>query len=191
MRILVIDNYDSFVYNLVRYVREESGGQVEVFRNDEVPLDRLEHADGILLSPGPGLPKNAGKMPEIIARYHQRKSMLGICLGHQALADFFGRKLIRQEIPLHGKRSRVVNHENCALLDGLPLHFEAGRYHSWNVDKGEDTLRTTCTSEDGHIMGLAHCTLPLYGFQFHPESILTPDGRQIIRNWVGSIPRGK
>lgn len=188
MRIAVINNYDSFVYNLVRYLKEESKGEVEVFRNDEVSIESLENVDGILLSPGPGLPKDAGKMPEIIARYHTRTPMLGICLGHQALAEFFGRSLVQQESPLHGKSSTLTNHLNCAMLEGIPTEFEAGRYHSWNVENREnDALFTTCSSPDGQIMGLAHRSLPLFGFQFHPESILTPHGRQMIRNWVDSL----
>jgi anthranilate synthase component 2 len=192
MKIAVINNYDSFVYNLVRYLREESGGEVQVYRNDEVKLESLQNVDGIVLSPGPGLPKDAGLMPEIIARYHTQIPILGICLGHQALGEFFGATLVQQDKPLHGKQSRIRNYRRCALLHDLPDEIEVGRYHSWNVELSADLpLDISCTSEDGYVMGIKHRSLPLHGLQFHPESVLTPLGRQMIRNWIYSLQSKK
>lgn len=188
MKIAVIDNYDSFVHNLIRYVKEESQAEMLVYRNTNVDLNALEQADGILLSPGPGLPEHAGQLMEVIERFHQRKSILGVCLGHQALARHFGIPLFQQAMPLHGKSSRVEHYSNGQLFQGLPKELDVGRYHSWLVsDAAETEFTISCRSNAGEIMAMEHKQLDLHGVQFHPESLLTPTGRQMIRNWIQSL----
>ena len=185
MNIAVIDNYDSFVYNLVRYLREETSGEVRVFSNDKVDFDYLETCDGILLSPGPGIPEEAGQMPEVIAKFHDRKKILGVCLGHQALGEYWGMKL-EQALPIHHGQASLIDIDcSSKLFAELPAKIEVGRYHSWRVqNKAPDFVSISAHGPQKDIMAFEHKQLPIYGVQFHPESILTPEGRQIIRNWI-------
>ncbi|MFT4061516.1 MAG: aminodeoxychorismate/anthranilate synthase component II [Edaphocola sp.] len=185
--IVVIDNFDSFVYNLVRYVREtESVATVSVYRNNEVNYDALAACDGILLSPGPGVPEEAGDLLNVIEKYAATKKILGVCLGHQAIAEAFGGILQPCSRPVHGKASTIRLTENDSLFASLPDRFEVGRYHSWQVAANpEMPLRITATTtDDGVIMAIRHRHYAVAGIQFHPESILTPYGRKIIENWV-------
>lgn len=187
--ITVIDNYDSFVHNLVRYIREEDY-QVNCYRNDDPLLDDLatiEDSDAILLSPGPGLPANAGRMNAVIENFATQIPILGVCLGHQAIAEFFGSKLFIEETPIHGKASTVQRTDSSRLLNHLPRQFEVGRYHSWSVEDVPNDFIMTAKLDDGTIMAMEHCSLPIFGVQFHPESILTPNGRDIIRNFLTVI----
>ena len=188
MKIIVIDNYDSFVYNLVRYVEESTSGEVHVFRNDNVDYSELDQADGILLSPGPGVPTEAGDLMRIIESYHITKPLLGVCLGHQAIAEYFGCELYQQEKIHHGKSSRIMHSSTSVLFDSIPEQLEVGRYHSWSVDNVlSSSIEATATSETDEVMALQHRILPIQGVQFHPESILTPHGRTMINNWIKSL----
>ncbi len=185
-KIAVIDNYDSFTYNLVHYL-EDLGGQVTVFRNDELELEDLESYDKILLSPGPGIPDEAGLLKQIIIKYADHKSILGICLGQQAIGEVFGASLTNLEKVYHGVSSKVqlsVNDES--LFEKIPSEFEVGRYHSWVVNNQDfpAVLETTSVDENGEIMSLRHKIYNVKGVQFHPESILTPHGKTILKNWV-------
>jgi len=188
MKIGIIDNFDSFVYNLVRYVRETANTDTVVQRNNAVDYGELDSCDAILLSPGPGIPEEAGELKNVIRRYAGKKSLLGICLGHQAIAEVFGGSLISCPEPVHGKSSPARVCSEIPLFAGLPKQFEAGRYHSWQVTIPSDSvLEAAALAEDGTIMALHHQHLPVYGLQFHPESILTPTGRMMIHNWINSI----
>ena len=185
-KIAVIDNYDSFTYNLVHYL-EDLGGQVTVFRNDELELEDLESYDKILLSPGPGIPDEAGLLKQIIIKYADHKSILGICLGQQAIGEVFGASLTNLEKVYHGVSTKVqlsVNDES--LFEKIPTEFEVGRYHSWVVNNQDfpAVLETTSVDENGEIMSLRHKIYNVKGVQFHPESILTPHGKTILKNWV-------
>lgn len=185
-KIAVIDNYDSFTYNLVHYL-EDLGGQVTVFRNDELELEELESFDKILLSPGPGIPDEAGLLKQIIIKYADHKSILGICLGQQAIGEVFGASLTNLEKVYHGVSTKVqlsVNDES--LFEKIPSEFEVGRYHSWVVSNQDfpAVLETTSVDENGEIMSLRHKIYNVKGVQFHPESILTPHGKTILKNWV-------
>lgn len=187
MRIGVIDNYDSFVFNLVRYVRQIEGVTVEVFRNDAVDYTTLNECDGILLSPGPGIPSEAGDLMKVIAQYHASKPLLGVCLGHQAIAEFYGAKLTQLASPVHGKSS-LISHNGSTLFNNLPETVPVGRYHSWNVEFTDETSELNSTAHlNSEVMAISHKILPIHGVQFHPESILTPDGRTMINNWINSI----
>ena len=186
MKIAVIDNYDSFTYNLVHYL-EDLNATVTVFRNDELELEELESFDKILLSPGPGIPDEAGLLKPIIAQYAATKSILGVCLGQQAIGEVFGGSLINLDKVYHGVASKVtpiVTDE--PLFNNLPTPFEAGRYHSWVVNTADfpEVLEITSTDENGQIMSLRHKTLDVKGVQFHPESVLTPQGKTILKNWL-------
>jgi len=186
MKIAVIDNYDSFTYNLVHYL-EDLNASVTVFRNDELELEELESFDKILLSPGPGIPDEAGLLKPIIAQYAATKSILGVCLGQQAIGEVFGGSLINLDKVYHGVASKVtpiVTDE--PLFNNLPTPFEAGRYHSWVVNTADfpEVLEITSTDENGQIMSLRHKTLDVKGVQFHPESVLTPQGKTILKNWL-------
>ena len=188
MKLVVIDNYDSFVFNLVRYLEENENCEVSVMRNDAVDYEQLDSCDGILLSPGPGIPKDAGDLIKIVDRYHSSKPILGVCLGHQAISEYFECTLIQNERPLHGKSSMISHVKESVLYDGIPKEFEVGRYHSWSIHaKVSDVIDITASTSDGEIMSIQHKTLPLFGVQFHPESILTPQGRTIINNFVKFI----
>lgn len=182
-RITVIDNYDSFVFNLVRYI-EELGCEVEVQRNDRIDFASIEKSDGILLSPGPGIPSEAGRLFEVIEKFYQTKKILGVCLGHQALAEHFGGSISNNGLAIHGKASNILKTRNSTLFKSLPEEFSVGRYHSWNVDKVPADFKLTATTKDNIVMAMEHKRLPIFGVQFHPESILTPQGRTIIQNFI-------
>lgn len=189
MKIAVIDNYDSFTYNLVHAVKKISGLPVDVFRNDELELGDLEKYDKIILSPGPGLPEEAGLLLDIIREYAPRKSMLGVCLGHQAIGQVFGAKLTNMTQVLHGIASQLTQtHPDPVLFENVPRLFEAGRYHSWIVDQEgfPETLEVTSLDEKGLIMSLKHLQYDVRGVQFHPESVLTPYGEKMISNWLNN-----
>ncbi|MFH2095650.1 MAG: aminodeoxychorismate/anthranilate synthase component II [Bacteroidota bacterium] len=184
MKILVIDNYDSFVYNLVYLLREVGAPDVTVIKNDRILPGDAERYDKILLSPGPGVPRDAGMMPEIIRKYAPVKSMLGICLGHQAIAEVFGGCLHNLPEPLHGVSSKIEVHSQDYLFRNLPRTFQIAHYHSWVVEKPlPDVLECTAASY-GNIMAIRHRSYDVRGLQFHPESIMTEYGKQMIENWI-------
>ena len=183
--VLVIDNYDSFVYNLVHYL-EELDCVVTVRRNNELTLEDVKRFDKILLSPGPGIPDEAGLLKAVVSEYAATKSILGVCLGQQAIGEVFGGKLINLESVYHGVANKV---KTCVvdepLFAGLEQEFEVGRYHSWVVEKDlPSCLEATSYDENGQIMSLRHREYDVRGVQFHPESVLTPDGKQMIKNWI-------
>ena len=184
-KILVIDNYDSFTYNLVHYL-EDLGCEVTVKRNDQLTLDEVEAYDKIVLSPGPGIPDEAGLLKEIIRQYAPTKSILGVCLGQQAIAEVFGGKIINLDEVYHGvatSMSLAVDDE--PMFNGLEKNFEVGRYHSWVVDTLlPDDLEATSFDENGQIMSLRHKKYDVKGVQYHPESVLTPNGKKILENWL-------
>ena len=187
MKIAVIDNYDSFTYNLVHAIKKLSGLPVDVFRNDEIALEDLDQYDKIVLSPGPGIPVEAGLLLDIICRYSPNKSILGVCLGHQAIGEAFGGTLTNMNRVLHGISTPVTKTETSTVLfEGLPETFLAGRYHSWIVDSAglPDCLQVTSYDDKGMIMSMKHSTFDVEGVQFHPESVLTPLGERIIENWL-------
>ena len=186
MKIAVIDNYDSFTYNLVHYL-EDLDAKVTVFRNDEFELEELQSFDKILLSPGPGIPDEAGLLKAVISKYAESKSILGVCLGQQAIGEVFGGSLINLDKVYHGVATKVTQAvTDETLFNGLPNDFEVGRYHSWVVANADfpTVLEITSTDENGQIMSLRHKTFDVKGVQFHPESVLTPFGKQILENWV-------
>ena len=188
MKILVIDNYDSFTYNLVHYL-EDLNCEVTVYRNDEFDIDEIKNFDKILLSPGPGVPDEAGLLKEVIRTYAATKSILGVCLGQQAIGEVFGGSLINLEKVYHGVATNVnILVDNESLFDGLEKQIEVGRYHSWvvNTEGFPDVLEITSVDENGQIMSLRHKTYDVRGVQFHPESVLTPNGKKILENWVNS-----
>ena len=184
-KILVIDNYDSFTYNLVHYL-EDLNCEVTVYRNDEFELDEIAHFDKILLSPGPGIPDEAGLLKPVIAKYGSTKSIFGVCLGQQAIGEVYGGTLSNLDKVYHGvatKVKTVVDDE--ILFQGLEKEFEVGRYHSWVVDATlPEDLEATSFDENGQVMSLRHKTFDVRGVQFHPESVLTPVGEKILRNWL-------
>ena len=187
MKILIFDNYDSFTYNLVHLVEKIIDGKVDVFRNDMITLEEMNEYDKIILSPGPGLPDEAGLLLPLIKEYASSKSILGVCLGHQAIAEAFGGKLINLSTVYHGVATNCkLSVSACRLFEGLPSEIEVGRYHSWIVgdENFPDELEITATDDSGYIMALQHKTFDVQGVQFHPESILTPDGEKIMRNWL-------
>lgn len=187
IKVLVIDNYDSFVYNLVHYL-EELDCEVTVKRNNEIRLEEVENYDKILLSPGPGIPDEAGLLKEILKKYASTKSILGVCLGQQAIGEVFGGELINLDTVFHGVATKIeicVNDE--PLFKGLEKEQNVGRYHSWVVKNLlPDCLEATSFDENGHIMSLRHREFDVRGVQFHPESVLTPEGKKMIKNWVNS-----
>lgn len=186
-KILVIDNYDSFTYNLVHYL-EDLNCEVTVYRNDEFELDEIAHFDKILLSPGPGIPDEAGLLKPVIAKYGATKSIFGVCLGQQAIGEVYGGTLSNLDKVYHGVATTlktVVDDE--LLFQGLDNEFEVGRYHSWVVDATlPDVLEATSFDENGQVMSLRHKTFDVRGVQFHPESVLTPNGKKMLENWVNS-----
>ncbi|MGC4039919.1 MAG: aminodeoxychorismate/anthranilate synthase component II [Flavobacterium sp.] len=187
-KIAVIDNYDSFTYNLVHYL-EDLNTEVTVLRNDEFELEELQPFDKILLSPGPGIPDEAGLLKAVISTYAKNKSILGVCLGQQAIGEVFGGSLTNLDKVYHGVATKVTKSViDEILFDGLPNEFEVGRYHSWVVAANDfpSVLEITSTDENGEIMSLRHKTLDVKGVQFHPESVLTPFGKQILKNWINS-----
>jgi anthranilate synthase component 2 len=184
--ILVIDNYDSFTYNLIQMIEEHGGCTFEVVRNDQIPFHSIGMYQKVLISPGPGLPAQAGKLCEFIQRFAGSISILGICLGHQAIAEVFGGSLINLSCVSHGETKQIHCVEEDYLFAGLPSRFEVGLYHSWVVasDNLPDCLRVTAVSADNMIMALAHKKFDIRGIQFHPESIMTKVGQTIISNWI-------
>ena len=186
MKILVLDNYDSFTYNLVQMVREIEGDRVDVFRNDKIALEEVDRYDKILLSPGPGIPRDAGILLSVIKKYAAIKDIFGVCLGMQAIAEVFGGTIYNSKKLYHGVASPIIQQGEDAILSGLPQTFEAGRYHSWLVEKGNfpQDLMITATDPEGAVMALKHRKYDVGGVQFHPESVLTPLGEVIIKNWL-------
>ncbi|KIX22959.1 anthranilate synthase subunit II [Flavobacterium sp. 316] len=187
MKIVVIDNYDSFTYNLVHYL-EDLNATVTVFRNDEFELEELEQFDKILLSPGPGIPDEAGLLKEVIKKYAPTKSILGVCLGQQAIGEVFGGNLINLEKVYHGIATNVTNIVQDTLFTDIPKNIEVGRYHSWVVspENFPDSLEITSVDSNGQIMSLRHKTYDVKGVQYHPESVLTPHGKKILENWLNN-----
>ena len=185
MKIVIVDNYDSFTYNLAHLVRE-LGAEVSVIRNDRFSLEQLEVYDKIILSPGPGIPSEAGLLLDVIRTYAGRKPMLGVCLGHQAIGEVFGGRLTNLAEVYHGVATEGTQLGIDYIFDGLPERIIMGRYHSWVVDQeGFPTcLEVTAVSDDGQIMALRHRDHDIHGIQFHPESVLTPEGRRIVKNWL-------
>ncbi len=209
MNILVFDNYDSFTYNLVHLVEKITNDKVDVFRNDQIALEDVKKYDKIILSPGPGLPAEAGLLLPLVKEYAATKSILGVCLGHQAIGEAFGGKLENLSHVYHGVATEMrvanpqtsnmkseksafnnsrftIHHSRKSLFNGLPETFFAGRYHSWIVSKENfpEELEITAEDENGYIMALQHKTYDIQGVQFHPESVLTPDGEIIMKNWL-------
>ena len=193
MKILVFDNYDSFTYNLVHLVEKITGEKVDVYRNDQIALEKVAKYDKIILSPGPGIPEEAGLLLPLVKMYAPSKSILGVCLGHHAIAEAFGGKLVNLSTVFHGVATKIqVGSRQSAvgksLFEGLPDEIEVGRYHSWIVSDEDfpHELEVTARDEHGYIMALQHKTFDVQGVQFHPESVLTPDGEKILRNWLNS-----
>lgn len=191
MKILIFDNYDSFTYNLVHVVEKIIHAKVDVFRNDKISLEDINKYDKIILSPGPGLPCESGLLLPLIKEYASSKSILGVCLGQQAIGEVFGGKLINLKEVYHGVATKIkVNGQRILfendVFKSLPKELEVGRYHSWIVDKNNfpNELEITATDENGYVMGLRHKTFDVQGVQFHPESVLTPDGEKMMRNWL-------
>lgn len=200
-KILVFDNYDSFTYNLVHLVEKILHQKVDVYRNDQIPLEKVKEYDKIILSPGPGIPSEAGLLLPLIKEYASSKSILGVCLGHQAIGEAFGGKLINLSTVYHGvatpikvkseksndeNDSRLTSHVSRDLFAGLPDELEVGRYHSWIVadENFPAELEVTARDENDYIMALQHKKFDVQGVQFHPESVLTPMGEDILRNWL-------
>ncbi|MCF6405602.1 aminodeoxychorismate/anthranilate synthase component II [Chitinophaga filiformis] len=189
MNILVFDNYDSFTYNLVHLVEKIINGKVTVVRNDEIPLEKVKDYDKIILSPGPGIPEEAGLLLPLITEYAASKSIFGVCLGQQAIGEAFGAKLINLKDVYHGVATNVnITARDGRLFNGLPDQLEVGRYHSWVVDEAtlSPDLIITARDDNKYIMALQHNKYDVSGVQFHPESVLTPQGEQILRNWLNA-----
>ncbi len=187
MKIMVLDNYDSFTYNLVHYLKELSLQPVDVFRNDAVKPEEIAQYDKILISPGPGVPKDAGITMSLIKEFAPEKSILGICLGCQAIAEVYGGSLVNLETVYHGVSSYMkIRDKDEPLFNGIPEDFTAGRYHSWLINRKDlpSCLKITATDDEGMIMGVTHETFDLRGLQFHPESVLTRYGKQMLANWL-------
>ncbi len=186
MKILVLDNYDSFTYNLVQYIERIEGTEVSVRRNDKIKLEDIDQFDKILISPGPGIPDEAGITKELIAHYGASKSILGVCLGHQAIAEVFGGSIHNLDTVYHGVAGEMIREvEDDKLFKGIPSEFEAGRYHSWIVNEEmPDCLEVTVRNSIGEVMALRHKEYNVRGVQFHPESVLTEFGEMMIKNWV-------
>ena len=186
--IVIIDNYDSFTYNLAHLVKE-LGAEVDVLRNDKFELEELEKYDKIILSPGPGTPEEAGLLLEVIRTYAGRKPILGVCLGEQAIGQAFGGKLTNLSEVFHGIQTNVKIKNKDYIFSGLPTEIPVGRYHSWVVDTDgfPEELVITAISPEGQIMALRHRKYDVHGIQFHPESVLTPDGKQIVGNWLKGV----
>lgn len=187
-KILVLDNYDSFTYNLVHYLQNLTNGQtIDVFRNDEISLADVDRYDKIVLSPGPGIPNEAGILLDLIKTYAPTKSIFGVCLGHQAIAEAFGGSLINLDTVYHGVSTQInVVTPDEILFQSLPGRFEVGRYHSWVVSRDNlpGCLKINSLDDNGLIMGITHKTFDVRGVQFHPESVLTPTGLKIVENWL-------
>jgi anthranilate synthase component II len=187
MKIIVVDNYDSFTFNLVYMIKKLGyGSQMKVVRNDKITVEEVGIYDLILLSPGPGVPRDAGIMPELIKKYSSTKNILGVCLGHQAIAEAYGSVLLNLDLVVHGESTAIeIIHEDL-LFKGLPSHFQVGRYHSWVIDPNQisNELQITAWSKDQQIMAIKHQQHEVRGVQFHPESILTENGYDLMQNWL-------
>ncbi len=189
-RILILDNYDSFTYNLVHYVNDFSGFEVDVIRNDQMTVAETDRYDGIILSPGPGLPRDAGILNGLVSHCSKNKRIFGVCLGMQSIAEVWGGKLLNLATVFHGVAAPVkVSSPPHYIFSGMPAQFEGGRYHSWVVDPDRipDSLRVEAVDDKGNIMALSHIQHDVCGVQFHPESILTPMGKTIIKNWLNNF----
>lgn len=189
MKILLLDNYDSFTYNLVEVIRQQNlGVEIDVIRNDKITVEEVAEYDKILLSPGPSVPENAGIMLDLIKRYASEKPILGICLGHQAIGQAFGGKLLNIQPVMHGIQSKAIL-DNHDLFEGVNNEISIGRYHSWVIDEVgfPDDLEILARSEDGQIMAVQHKEYDICGLQFHPESVMTPEGSRILRNWIEGV----
>jgi anthranilate synthase component II len=186
MKLLVVDNYDSFVYNLVHMIYNIGVDDITVVKNDKFQFDDVKLFDKILLSPGPGVPKDAGLMPKVIQQFGATKSILGVCLGHQAIAEAYGCKLKNLNEPLHGIASKINFLEEDYLFENTPSNFQIGHYHSWVVDEKSinSKIKILAKDENENIMSIAHEHYDVRGVQFHPESVLTENGKQIISNWI-------
>lgn len=186
MKLLLLDNYDSFTYNLLHVVKELGAADVVVACNDRIDLEEVEAFDRIILSPGPGVPEEAGMLLPVIRRYAPTKSILGVCLGHQAIGEAFGARLENLREVYHGMQTPVTLTGSDRIFEGMGRVFPVGRYHSWVVArKGfPDCLEITAESKEGHIMALRHREYDVHGIQFHPESVMTPQGKDIIRNFL-------
>lgn len=185
MKIVIIDNYDSFTYNLSHLLKEQ-GAEVDVVRNDKFELKDLEQYDKIVLSPGPGIPSEAGLLLDVIRTYAGRKPILGVCLGHQAIGEVFGASLENLKEVYHGVQTEGTQLGNDYIFEGLPERVMMGRYHSWVVAKDSvpECLEVTAMSDDGEIMAMRHRQYDIHGIQFHPESVLTPEGKTIVGNFL-------
>ncbi len=186
-KIVIIDNYDSFTYNLVHLINEIIDGEVTVLRNDQFDIEAIEAFDYIILSPGPGLPEEAGLLKDVIRKYGTTKKIFGVCLGLQAIGEVFGGQLKNLSKVFHGMKTMMKQTENVdPIFNGIDLSFEAGRYHSWVINKEScpDELIITAIDEEGEIMAARHKDFHIYGVQFHPESIMTPDGRKMLTNFL-------
>lgn len=185
MKVVIVDNYDSFTYNLAHLVKE-LGAEVTVLRNDKFLLEELQQYDKIILSPGPGIPSEAGLLLDVIRTYAGKKPMLGVCLGHQAIGEVFGGKLTNLSTVFHGVATEGTNLGVDPIFNGVSERFTMGRYHSWVVDAEgfPECLEVTATSDEGQVMALRHREYDIHGIQFHPESVLTPDGSRMIDNWL-------
>lgn len=186
IKILVLDNYDSFTYNLVHYIRELGYTNLDVFRNDKISVEEVEQYDKILLSPGPGIPDESGILKDLIKSYGATKSIMGVCLGHQAIGEVYGAELENRDQVLHGIANKMIVTKTDVIYGGLPKEFEVGRYHSWQIDKDKlgSELEVTAVDEQGSIMSIRHKTHDVCGVQFHPESILTEHGKELMKNWL-------
>jgi len=187
MKILMLDNYDSFTYNLVQYLEEIIDGKIDVFRNDQITLEEVGKYDTIILSPGPGVPKDAGILMEVIEKYATTKNIFGVCLGMQAIGESFGGELANLEKVYHGVQTLIIKTEDEEpIFKDVPTAFEAGRYHSWVVKKENlpDCLEVTAIDKKGIVMAMSHKEYNVRGVQFHPESIMTPDGKTMLRNFI-------
>lgn len=186
MKILLFDNYDSFTYNLLHLVKELGYTEVDVYRNDQIALEDVAGYDKIILSPGPGIPSEAGLLLPLIREYGPSKSILGVCLGHQAIAEAFGATLINLAEVYHGVATKIQVVSDDILFKGLPRELEVGRYHSWAVSnlRLPEDICVTAVDEEGEIMALKHRQYDLHGVQFHPESILTPQGKTVVANFL-------
>lgn len=186
MKVLVFDNYDSFTYNIVHALRE-IGVETDVVRNDKIDLDEIEKYDKIVISPGPGIPEEAGLLMEMLKKYADKKPILGVCLGHQAIGEHFGGKLYNLPEVYHGIATPIKVVKDDYLFEGLPEKINVGRYHSWVVDNKDfptEQLEILATDDNGMIMAMRHKIYDIRGVQFHPESVLTPEGIKILSNWV-------
>lgn len=187
MKIIIIDNYDSFTYNLVHMVEKITGNLPAVFRNDQIPVEAIDQYDLIMLSPGPGIPDEAGILKEVIKTYAGKKPIFGVCLGLQAITEVFGGTIINMQEVFHGVATEMqVTADDAIIFNNIPKQFEAARYHSWIADKNTmpASLKITAVDDRGEVMAISHIEYPISAVQFHPESILTEVGEQIVRNFI-------